>query len=496
MRNIASLVLNCSTLLGGSRSSRVNGRTLREGNCKLLLCASLLIAALQVQATNAANGVFSVSATKTVQFGDANETSSHTLTSLMTWLEAVAKESNGWQLLEQTEWRYLLSRENNAGKLLIAGAKVDGHYGLILLPDGWTDPTGTLIHGSSAEAYEQTITAARWSELAKTGAVFLPCQGYSSDGTNYAVIDPATHGAYWMKSEDGDKAYRLQADADGTLADNLSFAKTMYYSVILAKAVKSISENDEQDAFDTKIAALRSETQFYLHRSLYKDGYFNTLCLPFNVASIAGSPLAGAEVFTFASATVEDDVLRLDIRPVTNDRLEKGVPYLIRWASGTDIMTPMQFTLSSTADWDDDDQAGTDPGSTDVKYHGFYYKTHLADAVEYVDPDDYEHLVVKAHYNFFLGAENNLYWPTDGGTESAKMKGFRAHFYIVTGTTPTGGPSHAPSKGMRAVLRITDSATGVENVQSEIVPCSKLLRDGQIVLIINGQPYSIGGQKL
>lgn len=463
-------------------------------NCKLLLCAVLLVAALQVQATNAANGVFSVSATKTVQFGDANETSSHTLTSLMTWSEAVDKESDGWQLLEQTEWRYLLSRRNNANQLLIAGAKVDGHYGLILLPDGWTDPTGSLIHGSTAEAYAQTITAARWSELAETGAVFLPCQGYSSDGTNYAV-DQTTHGAYWMKSEDGENAYRLQADADGTLADNLSFAKTMYYSVILAKAVKSISENDEQGDFDTKIAALRSETQFYLHRTLYKDGYFNTLCLPFNVASIAGSPLAGAEVFTFATATVEDDVLRLDIRPVTNDRLEKGVPYLIRWESGADIMTPMQFTLSSTADWDDNDQAGTDPGSDNVKYHGFYYKTHLADA-QLVDDSDWEHPVVIAHYNFFLGAEDKLYWPTDGSDDDAKMKGFRAHFYIVTGTTPTGGPSHAPSKGMRAVLRITDSATGVENVRWDIVPCSKLLRDGQIVLIINGQPYSIGGQKL
>lgn len=46
MRNIASLVLNCSTLLGGGRSSRVNGRTLRVKNCKVLaLCALLLLAA-------------------------------------------------------------------------------------------------------------------------------------------------------------------------------------------------------------------------------------------------------------------------------------------------------------------------------------------------------------------------------------------------------------------------------------------------------------------
>ena len=45
MKNIASLVLNYSTLLGGDRSSRVNGRTLRVRNCKALaLCALLLFA--------------------------------------------------------------------------------------------------------------------------------------------------------------------------------------------------------------------------------------------------------------------------------------------------------------------------------------------------------------------------------------------------------------------------------------------------------------------
>ena len=43
MRNIASLVLNYSTLLGGGRSSRVNGRTLRVRNFKHFL---LLVSAI------------------------------------------------------------------------------------------------------------------------------------------------------------------------------------------------------------------------------------------------------------------------------------------------------------------------------------------------------------------------------------------------------------------------------------------------------------------
>ena len=464
-------------------------------NYKRLLCTSLLIAAMQMQATTAANGVFSVSAIKTVTFADANETSSHTLTDLMTWEEADAMQSDGWQLLEQSEWEYLLNRRNNANQLLYAGAWVVDRYGLILLPDGWTDPTGALVHGNTDAYSHNVFDSDQWNAIAATGAVFLPCQGYSYDGNTYA-IDSKEHSSYWMKTEDGNKAYRLQADADGTLDDNTAYLKTMYYSVRLAKEIKSISENDEQDAFHTKIDALRSETQFYLHRSLYKDGFFNTLCLPFTVTDIENSPLAGAEAFTFAGAEVEDNVLRLDIRPVTNNRLEKGVPYLIRWESGADIMTPMLFNLSSTDEWDSDEQAiNPDPGSNNVKYHGFYYKTHLNDE-KLVDDSDWEHPVVLAHYNFFLGEEDKLYWPTDGSLTSAKMKGFRAHFYIVTGGSPSGSPSAAPAKGMRAVLHITDTATDLESTEYRVQNTEKRFRDGQVIILINGQPYSVGGLML
>lgn len=119
------------------------------------------------------------------------------------------------------------------------------------------------------------------------------------------------------------------------------------------------------------------------------------------------------------------------------------------WAvtAANGVFSVSSTTLSSASDWDDD-QAGTDPGNTNVKYHGFYYKTHLVDAVEW-DETDWEHPVAIAHYNFFLGANDALYWPTDGNDPAAKMKGFRAHFYVLTGSEPTGGPSAAPARGMR-----------------------------------------------
>ena len=101
-----------------------------------------------------------------------------------------------------------------------------------------------------------------------------------------------------------------------------------------------------------------------------------------------------------------------------------------------------------------------------------------------------------------MGANNTLYWPDDAtyGAE-AKMKGFRAYFYI----TPGGGPSPVSRyRNMPAVWSIcaepnsptsTDNVQG-NNVQGNNVQCTKVMRDGQIYLIHKGIMYNIQGQRI
>ena len=65
-------------------------------------------------------------------------------------------------------------------------------------------------------------------------------------------------------------------------------------------------------------------------RILYKDGKWNTLCLPFDV-TLAGSALAGAEARTLSTASLINGVLTLNFDgPVTE--LAAGTPYIIKWA--------------------------------------------------------------------------------------------------------------------------------------------------------------------
>ena len=82
-------------------------------------------------------------------------------------------------------------------------------------------------------------------------------------------------------------------------------------------------------------------------RTLYKDGDWNTLCLPFDV-TLEGSPLAGAEARTLSEATFNDGTLTLNFgEPV--DKLNAGTPYIIKWGLPSETV----LVIKSAKDWDD-----------------------------------------------------------------------------------------------------------------------------------------------
>ena len=81
-------------------------------------------------------------------------------------------------------------------------------------------------------------------------------------------------------------------------------------------------------------------------RTLYRDGYWNTLCLPFDV-ELEGSPLKVAEARTLSSASFNAGTLTLNFsEPVTT--LNAGTPYIIKW-NKTDLA---DLVIKTTADWD------------------------------------------------------------------------------------------------------------------------------------------------
>lgn len=209
-----------------------------------------------------------------------------------------------------------------------------------------------------------------------------------------------------------------------------------------------------------------------INRTLWKDGYFNTLCLPFDLdaAGIAASPLAGGQLYTFDHADVLGEA-QLDVHVVPTTTIEAGVPYLIKWANTGEVINNLLFSgVTITAD------QGLRAGEEgQVQFVGILGKHTLP----------YENI-----NNLFLGIENTLYWPEDDGTS---LKGFRAYFEI-----PTSG-AKAVRRGTPArIIMEQNVATDVEMVNREesIVNNRKFVRNGQLFIVHNGILYNGQGQRV
>lgn len=154
-------------------------------------------------------------------------------------------------------------------------------------------------------------------------------------------------------------------------------------------------------------------------RTLYKDGAWNTLCLPFDLHSLTGTPLEGATVMRLNVASKSsgvyrtrfdesDGTLNLYFSSVTGN-LEAGVPYIVKWeTTGTDIIAPVFNGVFITA---------TTPqtvASNDKKVSFMGTYDYIA-----FDTDDRSIL--------YMGTENTLYWPKSG----ASIGAFRAYFQLT-----------------------------------------------------------------
>ena len=132
-------------------------------------------------------------------------------------------------------------------------------------------------------------------------------------------------------------------------------------------------------------------------RTLYKDGRWNLLCLPFAVTSITGTLLEGAEVRTMAtSSTYANGTLTLDFTdPLT--AMEAGIPYLVRWSSGDNITDPVFNNITIV-----DNTSNIVSGDNNISFVGNLTNTSLlanTTANLYIDSDGQLHYPYNADYD-------------------------------------------------------------------------------------------------
>ena len=153
-------------------------------------------------------------------------------------------------------------------------------------------------------------------------------------------------------------------------------------------------------------------------RTLYKDGDWNTLCLPFDV-TIANSPLAGDNVVAMTLNTQSSGLsgttltLNFDNAPET---IPAGTPFIIKWATkenpAANLVSP-KFTGVTI-----NNSASTEVSFTGGKFKGTY------------DP------IVWSEENksiLLLGTNNTLFWPQPEGENMPHLNAFRAYFELSDG---------------------------------------------------------------
>jgi len=175
----------------------------------------------------------------------------------------------------------------------------------------------------------------------------------------------------------------------------------------VAPATVTLADNSDNTAVITDADGYVANVTFAA-RTLYKDGAWNTICLPFNV-TLSGSPLEDAVARPLESASISGSTLNLTFGDAVTT-LEAGTPYIIKWTSGDNLVSPVFSGVTIDADADGNYDNGVS-GDERVRFLGTYKSTAF-------DAEDKSIL--------FMGGANTLYYPKSGASIGAQ----RAYFKI------------------------------------------------------------------
>lgn len=229
----------------------------------------------------------------------------------------------------------------------------------------------------------------------------------------------------------------------------------------------SMTIDEELDPYhEGEIAVLN------LRRELYRDGAYNTICLPFDLSAeeIAVGPLTGAKLYNFVQAEKVSEA-QLDIIVSETDHIDAGIPYLIKWNKTEPevIDTPLVFY-----DVHIEDIEGQTLGTSDE--------------VQFVGSIPRKLMVYEDHNNLFVGANNTLYWPDTHNP----LRGFRAYFLI-----PEEGPAGVPKNTPARIIERHETATGMEQMTNDKLPITKkIIKDNQLFILRDGKCYTVFGQEV
>ena len=239
-------------------------------------------------------------------------------------------------------------------------------------------------------------------------------------------------GQYWKP--DGDYYYSAYGDSDGACLDKtkLFLADGADNSTLIA----AYASPDDHTAYNTNgdnTPNFNAGIDVTLQgRKLWKDGDWNTLCLPFTMtAAQVTAQLTPAALKTLSSTELNGNTLKLNFTDATE--IVAGKPYIIKWANTSSVITDPVFTGVTVS------SATANVTTTYVDFIGTYNPINFTSEDKSI---------------LFLGAENKLYWPQSG----ASIGACRGYFQLKG---ITAGDPNNPASGLNVVMDFGDETTDI-----------------------------------
>ena len=291
-------------------------------------------------------------------------------------------------------------------------------------------------------------------------------------GTTKVTFTPEAKYSFTAVKANGTE---LTANSDGTYSVTLSNADV---TITADKGTNNLELNDAQ-ANTTTIEANngRYADVTISARTLYKDGSWNTFCVPFDITAeqIANNTnFSGATIMELDTETeysghktgFDGETLYLYFKEAT--KIKAGRPYIVKWGGNSSFTSPT-FT-SSEIEGGSPRTVTSDDGY--VSFVGNYDPVNIGASGD--------------NTKLYLGSGNKLYWPSG----SRSINAFRAYFQlndIEAGEPNSTDPNTPLVRAFVLNFGDDDETTGIVGVEHGILNIEHSAATGW---------YDLSGRKL
>ena len=268
-------------------------------------------------------------------------------------------------------------------------------------------------------------------------------------GVAYQSFDDDNYRMYGTMSrftpDSGHQVYQLQED-DTWRIDNTTIQPFMCYVVNNSNTdvdhfttVIDLPLSDNGENADL-IAAYDGRTVDVVldGRTFYKDDTWYTLCLPFDLEDLRGTPLYDARIRRLYNSQYDSTSGTLKIKFILSSTIEAGKPYLVKWDQAPRVDNPIFENVTIRNAQERIDKLGS------VSFVGTFSPVLLPEGNDYL---------------LYMGDDNQLFYPES----STEVNAFRGFFML-------NGAAAARPAGMRRLILDFDAEptiTGLDDIKDD-----------------------------